>query len=126
MERHMSTAISRRDPGLFVGAHRLFAGVAWCAMALWLGGCQGKPADQTTQSLNTFQHAVQQTTDARAQVGKTLTALDEYCKKPGLDTYNAFVSQIDEPQRQADGIRSTAVAMRDQHDAYFATWDAEL
>ena len=123
----MFNAISRRHHGWIEGARCLLASLlAWCALASWLGGCQGKPPDQTTQNLNTFQHAQQQMTDVRAQVGKTLAALDKYTQKPGLDTYNDFVAQIDETQRQADGIRSTAMAMRDQGDSYFATWDAEL
>lgn len=119
----MLMAISGRHHGPVAG---VLTALTWCAMVLWLGGCQGKPADQATQNINTFKHAHQQMTDARAQVGKTLASLDKYCQKPGLDTYNDFVNQIDETQRQADAIRSTAMMMRDQGDSYFATWDAEL
>ena len=122
----MGTAISRRHHGRIGSAGYLSLALIWCAVAPWLAGCQGKPVDQTTQNINTFKHAQQQTTDAKAQVGNTLAALDKFTQKPGLDTYNDFVHQIDETQRQADAIRTTAMAMRDQGDAYFATWDAEL
>ncbi|HEY2586408.1 MAG TPA: DUF2959 family protein [Tepidisphaeraceae bacterium] len=122
----MGNAISRRHHGRIGSAGYLSLALVWCAVALWLGGCQSKPVDQTTQNINTFTHAQQQVTDAKAQVGNTLTSLDKFTQKPGLDTYSDFVHQIDETQRQADGIRTTAMAMRDQGDAYFATWDAEL
>ena len=122
----MLTIISRRNRGVVLGLRCVVAAVAWGAMLTLAGGCQNTPPDAKTQNIDTYQHAIQQMTNARAQVGNTLAALDKYCQKPSGETYGTFVAQIQETQRQADDIRDTSAKMHDLGDTYFASWDAEL
>jgi len=102
------------------------AATALGVLALFFGGCQNKPPDQTTQNINTFQHAQEQVSKAREQVGKTLTALSKYTTQPGLSTYDDFSNSVAELETTADGIRDTAARMKEDGDLYFQSWDAEL
>jgi hypothetical protein len=100
--------------------------VAFGLFTFLLGGCPSKPTDPTSQNINTFQHAHQQVTDAREQVGKTLAALDKYCKTPALSSYDEFSNSVAELDHIAYGIRDTAARMKEDGDLYFQSWDAEL
>jgi len=104
----------------------LIAVAGFGLLSVFLGGCGGKPPDQATQNINTFQHAHQQVTEARTQVGKTLASLAKYTEKPGLNTYDDFVAQVGELDHIAYGIRDTAARMKEDGDLYFQSWDAEL
>ena len=106
--------------------HSVLTIVALCLLGTWAGGCQGKPADQATQNINTFKQLHNELEDSRKQVGTTLAALESYTKKPELDTYNQWVSEVQSLEMQADKVRNTAAVMNDQGEAYFMTWDAEL
>lgn len=101
-------------------------GFALCAVALLGFGCQDKPADPMTQSINSFKQMQQQLADGRKQVGSTLAALNAYAQKPGLETYNKWVGEVQATQAQADKVRDTSAVMSDRGDNFFATWDAEL
>ena len=112
----------------FVRPFRSFvtAAAVFGALSFISGGCQNKPPDQTTQNINTFQKAQDQITEARQQVGKTLTSLAKYCEKPSLSTYDEFSNSVNELDHIAYGIRDTAARMKEDGDLYFQSWDAEL
>jgi hypothetical protein len=124
-ETNMSSTTFRKQHRT-QGYQVLIAALAFTALAAMIAGCQPKPIDEKTQNINTFQHQLKQMNEARAQVGKTMTALDEFCNKPGNEPYKLFVEQIQEVQRLAYGIRDTSITMNEQGDAYFANWDDEL
>lgn len=122
----MSIVLSNKESKTGGRTHGLATALALGVIGVLLVGCQGKPADQTSQNISTFQKMQQQLTDGRQQVGNTLASLDKYTQKPGLDTYNDFTSNVQQCQQTAYSVRNTSNQMGQEGDAYFQTWDAEL
>lgn len=91
------------------------------------GGCgEEAPVSLTQRNIDTFTLARQKVAEGRRRVDDTAVSLNQYCARPGLPAYTAFVQNARAAQRIGDELRDISAVMADQGNAFFADWDQEI
>ena len=104
---------------------RLILGVVFCLLGA-IGGCESQPITETQRSINTVAIAQKNVADTSYDVGKTLTALSQYCDKPGRSTFQQFVKYSQAVQQHGRDLQDIAAVLADQGDTFFAKWNREI
>ncbi len=94
--------------------------------ALAAAGCASQPVTESQKNVDTYNLARKTVADARDDVGKTLTALNQYTEKPGRSTFEDFRKNAKAAQTHGQALQNIAAVMSDQGASFFTNWEQEI